>query len=469
MLSKFGYIAPNIVTTFLFGPIVLIQGVYAKYFGISLADIALVLLISRFFDAITDPFIGYLSDYYYSRTGSFRPFVVVGAILLLVGCYLLYIPIEANRAYANSYSVGIEYFLGCFILVYLSFTLFEIPHLAWGRKLGDGPAEVTRIYGLRAMSTSLGGLLFFTIPLLPYFDTNEITPVTLQFVVLVAALLIGPSLYFCIKWTPKANSRKTFHNHKNTQERKLTVLSKEIIKNKPFLRFIFAFFLVGMGAFGMWLALMFIFIDSFLGLGEDFALANVLGTIAGVFTFGFWRNIADRFSSTVAWSLGVFLLAISILGVATLEPGNSSIFLFYLSIISVYIGSMSFNVNSPSLLSNIIDYSTWKFGIERNATYFSIYTFMLKSSASLGGALALAIASWYGFDPSKNFEIEGATFGLRLATCWLPVLLLFFAIALVYGSPIDQRRHHMILKRLATRHLRVAERFEQTNRPISTL
>ena len=56
------YPLPYIAMAFLFGPMAILQGIYAKYFGLSLTTIAAVLLIGRLFDAITDPIIGYLSD-----------------------------------------------------------------------------------------------------------------------------------------------------------------------------------------------------------------------------------------------------------------------------------------------------------------------------------------------------------------------------------------------------------------------
>ena len=66
-LTQFQGIAyglPLLSLYFLFGPITLLQGIYAKHFGLGLTIIASVLLIARVFDAVTDPLIGYCADRY---------------------------------------------------------------------------------------------------------------------------------------------------------------------------------------------------------------------------------------------------------------------------------------------------------------------------------------------------------------------------------------------------------------------
>ena len=83
------YALPTIATTFLFSPILILQGVYVKYFGVGLETMASVVFIARLFDAVSDPVIGYCSDRYYARTNSRKPFVVVGALLMTVCAYFL--------------------------------------------------------------------------------------------------------------------------------------------------------------------------------------------------------------------------------------------------------------------------------------------------------------------------------------------------------------------------------------------
>ena len=90
------YSAPYLTMAWLGAPIPILQGIYAKYYGFSLTTLATIILLARFFDAITDPLIGYYSDRYARRTGTRKPFILAGGLLLILSAYFLYVPISGD-------------------------------------------------------------------------------------------------------------------------------------------------------------------------------------------------------------------------------------------------------------------------------------------------------------------------------------------------------------------------------------
>src|SRR3546814_7949789 len=60
------------------GPEGQIQAIYAKHAGLSLTALAVAMLITRMFDAVTYPLIGYLSDRSYVRSGTRRNWTIAG-------------------------------------------------------------------------------------------------------------------------------------------------------------------------------------------------------------------------------------------------------------------------------------------------------------------------------------------------------------------------------------------------------
>ena len=61
-------------------------------FGLSLAFVGLVLALSRVFDGLTDPLIGFYSDRIRTRWGRRKPFMLIGTPIFVVGVVLLWIP-----------------------------------------------------------------------------------------------------------------------------------------------------------------------------------------------------------------------------------------------------------------------------------------------------------------------------------------------------------------------------------------
>ena len=66
---------------------------FTNIFGLSFADAAMLMLVARLFDVVTDPVMGSLADRTQSRWGTYRPWLIFGAIPLgLIFALLLYTP-----------------------------------------------------------------------------------------------------------------------------------------------------------------------------------------------------------------------------------------------------------------------------------------------------------------------------------------------------------------------------------------
>lgn len=66
---------------------------FTNVFGLTIADTATLMLIARMFDVVTDPLMGTLADRTQSRWGTYRPWLIFGAVPLgLVFALMLYTP-----------------------------------------------------------------------------------------------------------------------------------------------------------------------------------------------------------------------------------------------------------------------------------------------------------------------------------------------------------------------------------------
>ena len=447
------YALPTLPVALLFGSVPIIQGIYAKYFGLSLTAIASIILSARLFDAITDPLVGYLSDYYYVRNKNRKIFVLFGGILFIFCGYFLYVPAGVTTTPPYQ-TVSNAYFLGWLLMFYLAWTLFEIPHLAWGGDLAINSADKNMVFSMRAVGSYLGSLVFFAIPMLPMFDAQGFSPQTLSFSVLIAAILIFPSLYLSIKNVPsdgRGHAARDIpiekHRSRRLPARHFFSLFSTINNNKPLLIFLVAFFLVATGG-GMSTGLMYIFADAYLGLGQYLPQIYLLSMVVGIISIPCWYKIGNLFGKTVAWGIGMFGMVCSFLLVPLLSPSESNwVDLLFLQTL-LYAFSTAAVVFPPAILSNIIDYERWKCGHDFSGTYFSLYTLVIKASFALGGAIGLAVAGIYGFDATSSTHGVYQVLGLHLAIAYIPALTLLLSLGFIVMAPLSDRHHKIIRRRL---------------------
>lgn len=438
------YALPTVGVNFLLVPMwSVLQGIYATYHGLALSTIATVILIGRLFDAITDPMIGYMSDRTRTYFGSRKPWVALGGLLFLLSSYFLYVPPE---------NVSPTYFLLWFLAFFFSWTIFEIPHLAWGGELAANTAERNRIYALRYGFTQVGGLMFFVIPLLPFFPTSEITPETLKWSVLIMGLFLLPSIFVCVKKVDNGNFLTIYRPDRKSERHQKILIS--ILRNKPLLLFLSSYAFCGIGA-GMWIGLLYIYIDSYLNLGSQLSILFLVSVAIGAISVGVWYKFAMVFGKKNAWSGGVAFIGVGSLGITMIDPSGSPIIPLAILMSFTFVGYASLNAITPSLLSDIVDYGKWKFGTEQGATYFAAYTLITKANVGIGGAISLGIAGFYGFDAALSAFSSEMIFGLKLGIGYLPAVIIIAGLFNIGLVPIDARQHKIILRRLAERARRL--------------
>lgn len=439
------YALPRVATACIFTPIYIVPGIYAKYYGLSLTTIAGVILFARLFDAITDPIIGYLSDKFRLKRGTRKPAMILGAIVLIGSGYFLYSPPD---------DVSAAYLAFWFIVFYLGYTLFEIPHLAWGGEISQGTHAKTQTYTLRALAAYCGLVLFYSIPLLPIWETTDITPKTLEFAAIFSGLLMLPLLYLCMKRVPDGScySEEPSTVDKRGQLAKasfpqFTKTVKSVIHNKPLLLFFGAFLFAGIGM-GSWYGLLFNYVDAYLGMGVLFAKITAVAWAASIPCALIWFRIAKYLGKKNAWLLVMLLAIAAIVYSGFLDPGNAGYWSLLILSITFNLCLICMEFLPQSLLSDIVDYSSWKFRTYRGSTYFALYMFTYKGATAVGSALGFAIAGWYGFDPSSTSQTESGIIGLKLAMICAPPVLVVISIIFIAFSPITTRRHGIIRRRL---------------------
>ena len=448
------YAAPMLGISLLLAPISVLPGIYSKHFGLTLTSISLALLLSRLFDAVSDPIIGYYSDRIRVRTGSRKIFIFLGAVFFLLCSYFLFVP---------PLDVSAGYFTFWLVAYYLAFSVFAIPHVAWANEFSASSGEKTQVFSFSTMVGKCGPVLFLLLPLSPLMSSSEITPEVLRVSAIVAAVLVIVGVYIALRFVPdgvvfkeEINQGPEDKNHSLWDS--FSAFYSVFLVNRPFLILISAFACFGLAYF-LWVGLFFIYVDTYLGMGEAYVKVALIGTLCGFIFIPVWYRLSLWWGKKNTWILATLLLLAAYCLTGYLKPGGTHFNQLLVLYASVQMAISCVLIMVLSILGDVIDYGTLKEGVEKNGLYFSIKAFLFKTISAIGMALGFAIVGWFGFDAAVAEQAERSVMGLHLAMSWLPMLVTLLSLVFIILIPIDERCHEIIRRRLDAR----ARRLNQTS------
>ena len=204
----------------------------------------------------------------------------------------------------------------------------------------------------------------------------------------------------------------------------------------------------------MWQGLIFIFVDGFLSMGDQFAKMYLAAVLVGIIISPLFCRLASIVGKKTMWLLAMIIMIATTFYTGTLMPGQTAaIDLMILKVMNTC-GFVGIAIMAPSLLSDIVDYSTWKYNCDYTGSYFAVQSFLVKFLLSVGGAVGMLIAGLYGFDPSISPQSFAAEKGIRIAISWLPVLFMAVSLVGLCVIPINARQHAIVRRRLDAHEVR---------------
>ena len=134
---------------------------FTNVFGLTVGDTALLMLIARMFDVVTDPLMGSLADRTQSRFGTYRPWLIYGAIPFgLIFALLLYTPDfgpVGKRIYAYT----------LYLLMMAMYTAVNVPYGSLLGVMTDDDNEKNQFSSFRMVGAyAMGFITLFAFPYL---------------------------------------------------------------------------------------------------------------------------------------------------------------------------------------------------------------------------------------------------------------------------------------------------------------
>jgi Na+/melibiose symporter-like transporter len=406
---------------------------YSQDLGVSLAAVGLILLLSRSFDAITDPLIGWLSDRTNTRWGRRRVWMVGAIPILMLSIYKLFMPEpgEASPLYLFTWLV----------VLWLGWTMLFIPYYAWAAELSPEYNERSRITGWRSAIGLGANVVSKLVPVVAIFccaygGTQE----TLFLVGSMTLILLPVTVGLTVAMVPEG---------KDFIPARMPLLPGLALmwRNGPFKRLIAAFFINQLGT-SISTALIVFYVRSVLQDDEKTILQLLVYYAFNLCGIPFFVKYSSKVGKHRAWCYALLLFSFFMLGYLLLGAGD----FYWMLPITAITGFLAgcFWVIPNSMKADVIDVDRLESGEDRTAWYFAVWSLATKVALSVGPFIALTLLSFTGYNPMPEAGTEeGSTLGLKLLFVFGPATGFLLTALIAWNYPLTEEKHKLLRGELA--------------------
>ncbi|MDZ7668149.1 MAG: MFS transporter [Gammaproteobacteria bacterium] len=446
---------------------------YSGGLGISLAAVGTILMLARLTDVITDPIMGEISDRWTTPFGRRKPWVVLGAAVMMLGVYHLFMPDPG---------VGVVYFLVWLAVFFIGATMIALPHRAWGAELSPDYHQRSRVTASREVYILVGLMVAAAVPMIIELRADgaavgevfsalwrdAVGSFTGDFgdkVVVDRATLTGPVLAG-LAWTiifvlplcalVVVGLVKEPPEQATTEKRpSFREGLKLVMKNGPMLRVLLIAVLVFFGE-SFRNAVSLFFIRDIVGV-PTIGAAYFLYFIAGLGAIPFWLWLGRKIGKHRAFMCTLITVAAVSAANLLLSTGDYlAFFLLFIIVKGFCFGGLQFL--PLAMLADVVDVDSARSGRSRAGSYFAFLGFSEKIAIAFGTGISLNIVGLMGFDPSGGVaaSTDAGVLSLRLVYCLGPVVFYGLALRLIWSYPLTPARHARLRASLDRRAVRLA-------------
>lgn len=411
-----------------------------------------VILISKIYDSITDPFEGLLADRTRTKLGRRRPYLLLGIPLIFLSFFALFYPYEMESETTRFVAVVLSYL---FFSTVVSIVMLNYNALH---------SEITLDYNERSSLSSIR-IFFSTMAsivaaLLPLEIVKLFPDIHTGYIVMGLAFGAFFALPF-IATIAAVKERPEFQKPPGAFDWKLAFI--EPFKNRTFV-YTLAMYLFAFVAIDTVSTIVAYFVKYYMQRSGEVSFVNGALLVAQVISLPFYVALSKRTSKIRGYIIGLGIWAAAMLFSFLLSPNLASFWIYVFASI-VGLGTGGVVVMIYAIFPDIPDVDELKSGERREAMYSALVTFIRKFSSALAIFAVSLVIGWAGYVPPVQETIAGATrlieqpqsdtflLVLRLIFMLLPIVLLVFALIFALRFPLTPELHRRLNALLANQRL----------------
>ena len=415
---------------------------YLQFIGISPNDYAVIILISKAFDAVNDIVIGNLVDTKrIGKKSKYMPWILLGAVTLIIFNVMIFAPVK-SFPYAGKYA----WCLISYCLWSIAYTMVNVPYGSLHSAITDKPQERTALSTFRSIGAALPAIIIMIVlPGIVYDTTTDASGVEVQVLkgeTLLPVAIAMSIVAMVVLWgttklvTERVQREETGENVTGVKAMMSSV--KAFFTNRAMVGATVAT-VASVALFNSTMALnnmvfQYFFKDaSKIGMAMigSYAPMIVVMIFVGKLTAKFGKKNLIAFSTLISSIGGLALMFIP------MSADSKGMILYIVTLMFLNTGNCIFQVTVWAIVADCIEVSYRKTGKAEEGSLYALYSFFRKLSQGIGQAVVSVGLGMIGFVEGEN-AVQPESFGDDVKSLYLLVLIIgsfitFLSMQFIYN------------------------------------
>ncbi len=415
---------------------------YLQFIGLSPNDYAIIILISKAFDAVNDIVIGNLVDTKkIGKKSKYMPWILLGAVTLIIFNVMIFAPVK-DFSYAGKYA----WCLISYCLWSVAYTMVNVPYGSLHSVITDDPQQRVSLSTFRSIGAALPAIIIMIV--LPGIVYNNVTnPATgieeqvLKGETLLPVAIVMSVFALAVLWgtTVLVKERVSRDAAENTTGIKAMLSSvKSFFTNRAMVGATIAS-VAAVALFNSTMALNNMVFQYYFKDTSKVGMAMIGSYAPMIFVMIFLGKLTKKYGKKNILSVAMLIGAVS--GVASIfapvTPDSKGMIIYIICLMGLNVGNAVFQISVWAIVADCIEVSYRKTGKSEEGSLYALYSFFRKLSQGIGQA----VVSWglvaIGFVEGEN-AVQPEGFGEDVTKLYFIVLaagslIAFLAMKFIYN------------------------------------
>ncbi len=409
---------------------------YTDVFGLTTGAVAILFLVAKIWDGINDPMMGEIMEHTHTRWGRFRPYIVLGAPMLVLFTILTFTVPNFDSPYNLIYAYVTYIGLG------MIYTMTNVPYQGLPAVMTTDGGKINRLMTSQMMGMVLGMIILNlgTLPLVNLLGGGD-QRTGYQYTAALFAILALPMFWYCAAQCKETVVVRKEHQVPVKESMKLILGNRNLMM---VVLYTIANMTAMMGRIG-------VAVYFYMYVVKDFrfiTLFMMMQMLVGAVVMPFSPKAIEKFGKKPILYFSLIIQAAALF-IMAFGPKTNIPFLLVCHVLygMGYIAGPCGSI----MLCESLDEMDLKTGVRTDGTAFSLNGLGSKIGSAVGSALGVAVIGWFGYQAGGEIT-STVSLGINVAVNIVPGIIFLLGIIPVAVYSLDEKKVPEIRKQLKIRN-----------------